>query len=91
MNDEQLVQIIYKLFQSRDYTHFIHLRERRYARHMALQGYYSAIVDLIDALTEIWMRHDKEFPLVQAVQFPKTDVKDYLIELSGMIEGATKM
>lgn len=90
MSDEQIVQIIYKLFQSRDYTHFIHLRERRLGRHNALSGYYEGILPFIDAITEIWMRHDKEFPLVQSIEFPTTDIKDYLIELSSLIEQITR-
>lgn len=40
------------LMQSRNQAHIYHLQTQSFAAHMALQGYYEGIVDLIDGLVE---------------------------------------
>jgi hypothetical protein len=43
-----------KLFESRSFTHYAHLRTDSYAQHKALEDYYSAVVDLVDELYETY-------------------------------------
>ena len=42
------------LFHSRTQTHIYHLQTPSYAKHMALGGYYDAIVPLIDSIVEMY-------------------------------------
>lgn len=41
-----------KLFQSRDFAHYAHLRTKSYAQHMALGTFYDGITDLADKFYE---------------------------------------
>lgn len=51
-------QFIAILFLSRNVAHLDHLRTTSYAQHMALDGFYNAIVDMTDALAEMYQgRH----------------------------------
>lgn len=45
-------QMIMLLFHSRTLAHVQHLQTRSYAAHVALQGYYDGVVDLVDAFAE---------------------------------------
>ena len=53
-----IAQFIAILFLSRDIAHREHLRTKSYAQHMALDGFYNAIVDLADSFSEMYQgRH----------------------------------
>lgn len=43
------------LFTSRDQAHRAHLLTKSYAQHVALGGFYDAVVDLADSLAEVTM------------------------------------
>ena len=46
------------LFLARDVTHSVHLNTRSYAKHVALNEFYDAIVDLADKFAEAYQgRH----------------------------------
>jgi len=46
------------MFLSRDVAHREHLKTKSFAQHMALNTFYSEIVDLADSLAETWQgRH----------------------------------
>lgn len=47
-----IVDIIQKLFHSRDVIHLAHLKTTSYAQHVALNEYYDAILDFADSLVE---------------------------------------
>lgn len=49
---EQYGTFIGTLMQSRNQAHIYHLQTESYAQHVALQGYYEGIIDLIDGLVE---------------------------------------
>jgi hypothetical protein len=49
---DQYATFIGTLMQSRNQVHIYHLQTESYAAHVALQGYYEGIVDLIDGLVE---------------------------------------
>jgi hypothetical protein len=49
---DQFATFIGTLMQSRNQVHIYHLQTDSYAAHVALQGYYEGIVDLIDGLVE---------------------------------------
>ena len=47
-----------QLFLARDVTHSVHLNTRSYAKHKALGGFYSRVIDLTDDLVETYQgRH----------------------------------
>ena len=55
MEKEAIAKIVGLMMMSRDFTHLAHLRSKgagAYAEHMALGGFYDAIVDLADGLAE---------------------------------------
>lgn len=49
---EPYATFIGTLMQSRNQAHIYHLQSNSYAQHVALQGYYEGIVELIDGLVE---------------------------------------
>jgi len=49
---DQFATFVGTLMQSRNQVHIYHLQTDSYAAHVALQGYYEGIVDLIDGLVE---------------------------------------
>lgn len=46
------VQVINLLFNARTNTHIAHLQTKSYAQHVALNGFYDAIVGLADSFAE---------------------------------------
>ena len=48
----EFAKLISYLFHSRTQAHIFHLQTDSFAAHMALNGYYDGIVDLIDGLVE---------------------------------------
>ena len=53
-NDNDFVEMISLLFHSRTQIHTLHLQTESYAEHVALQGYYDGIGDLIDTIVETY-------------------------------------
>ena len=47
-----MVELISKLLNSRNQVHIFHLQVKDYAQHMALNGYYDGIGDLVDGVVE---------------------------------------
>lgn len=47
-------KLLNKLFESREVTHAIHLKTDSYSQHIALDEYYTNIIDLIDELAEVY-------------------------------------
>ena len=43
-----------KLFESRNFAHYVHLRTKSYAQHKALNSFYEDIVELSDSLYETY-------------------------------------
>lgn len=77
-------QLLGTLFLGRDIAHRAHLKTRSYAKHVALDGFYTGIVDLTDALAEMYQgRFNKlvEIPLLSG------DVsQDIVTTLSGQLD-----
>lgn len=76
---EELVSI---LLHSRTQTHVWHLRVSgggAFAQHMALEGYYTAIVPLIDGLSEVWQGK------YGIMEFKQTNKIDNDVSLDNMI------
>lgn len=48
----EFAKLISYLLHSRTQTHIYHLQTPSFAAHMALNGYYDGIVDLVDGLVE---------------------------------------
>lgn len=50
----QCSEFVGMLFLARDVTHSVHLNTRSYAKHVALNEFYDAIVDLADKFAEAY-------------------------------------
>jgi hypothetical protein len=48
----EFAKLISYLFHSRTQTHIFHLQTDSFAAHMALNGYYDGIIELVDGLVE---------------------------------------
>jgi len=46
--------LVQKLFESRQVTHDFHLKSKKYSEHVALEEYYSKILNLIDNFVETY-------------------------------------
>jgi hypothetical protein len=70
-NDNDFVEMISLLFHSRTQIHTLHLQTESYAEHVALQGYYDGIGDLIDTIVETYqgkygiIKGYKSYPIVE--------------------------
>jgi len=51
-NNPLVGQFVSTLFASRTQAHIFHLQTPSFAAHMALQGYYDGIIDLVDGFVE---------------------------------------
>ena len=78
------------LLHSRNQTHTFHLQTKSYAEHIALNGYYDGIGDIIDGLVE---SYQGKYSILKGYQnYKLEDYKDstntinYLKDLCGKIE-----
>lgn len=63
-----------------------HLKTSKYSEHIALDEYYSAIVDLVDTLVENWMgTHDKVEDYVNLLQDEEYESIQYLEALREIV------
>lgn len=63
-----------------------HLKTNKYSEHIALDEYYSEIVDKVDALIENWMGiHDKVEEYVNLLDGEEYDAIEYLEELRAIV------
>jgi hypothetical protein len=49
---EVIGKLVGIMMMSRTYAHLCHLKTGSYSKHMALQGFYEEIVDLVDEIAE---------------------------------------
>lgn len=57
--------LIGTLFLARDLAHIEHLRTRRYAQHMALDGFYNGIIGLADSFVEAYQGRYRKLISIQ--------------------------
>lgn len=76
INKSEISTIVGMLFQSRDITHLVHLASKSYAEHIALNEFYTGIIDLIDQLVEAWQGH---FEIID-IEIPASTVTKSVIE-----------
>lgn len=75
------------LFLARDVTHSVHLNTRSYAKHVALNEFYDAIVDLADKFAEAYQgRHGLIGPITLMGAKKNSDVVDFLKDSLADIE-----
>lgn len=81
----KMSDFIGQLFLARDVAHSVHLNTRSYAKHKALQKFYTNIVDLADGLSEAYQgRHGLMGPItlqsakksVNIVEFLESQLKE---------------
>ncbi len=54
---EMVKRFVTFLFEARQTVHVIHLGTKSYAEHVALNGYYDSLLDLIDEFVVLYPRH----------------------------------
>lgn len=75
------------LFLARDVTHSVHLNTKSYAKHVALNEFYDAIVDLADKFAEAYQgRHGLIGPISLMSAKKNSDVIDFLKDSLADIE-----
>lgn len=58
-------ELVARAFAARSAAHFAHLQTRSYSEHMALEGFYEAILDSVDQFCEVYQGFHgliKDFP-----------------------------
>lgn len=93
MNEqEKVAKIIGILMMSRTYAHLAHLKTGSYAQHVALDGFYSCIVDLMDSFAEtaqgMWGKLDiPVIPLKGDIDMPAKGLDTHLTMITTLAKG----
>jgi hypothetical protein len=87
---KDFTEMISLMLHSRTQVHTFHLQTKSYAEHIALNGYYDGIVDLVDGLVE---SYQGKYSILKGYQnYKLEDYKDstatinYLKDLCGKVE-----
>ena len=73
-----MLELLNRLFESREVSHAYHLQTGSHAEHVALQTYYEAIVGLVDELVEVYQG---QFGIIEGYEMMARDInKDEMIE-----------
>lgn len=78
-------QFVAESFAVRTAAHVAHLLEGSYARHKALDEFYSALVDLVDRYAEVAMGEDGRFKSIPAATVPTGDIVGILEEYHSVV------
>lgn len=77
------------LFLARDVAHSVHLNTRSYAQHVALQGFYEGLPELIDTFVEAYQgRHELIGPVALQRADKNNDIVEFLQDQVDMIQKA---
>jgi len=68
--DAACAELVARCFAARTAAHFLHLRSTSYAQHVALNEFYTAIVDKADAYAECHMGVEGIFKSFPAIALP---------------------
>ena len=75
------------LFLARDVAHSVHLNTRSYAKHKALQKFYSGIVDLADGFAEAYQGRNGLIGPIALMSAKKTaNIMEFLADQLAEIE-----
>lgn len=75
------------LFEVRNYTHNFHLKTKSYAEHVALNEFYSALVDLADEFIETYQG---QYGIVDIDNFKKIEQENSVKYLTEFVEKTVK-
>lgn len=76
--------LIVKLFEVRQQAHIEHLATRSFSQHLALEAFYSELLELIDELVEVYQG---EFGLIQIQKgLPSTAEIDFIDCLKHLVK-----
>ena len=79
-----IITFVNKLFESRQMAHVYHLKKESYAQHVALQGYYDGVLDLVDNFVEVYQG---QYTLLEGYDMILGEVKetDPIVYLEGVV------
>ena len=72
-------------FAVRTAAHIAHLLTTSYAQHIALDGFYSGLVDLTDRYAEVAMGAEGRFKSIPNVATPTGDIVDILEDYRALV------
>lgn len=82
------VAIVTTLFEARQTTHALHLLSKSYAEHVALDGFYNGLLDLIDEFIEVFQG---QYGLVTQPSSLRVDTKaDPVEHVTKMVDAVKK-
>lgn len=77
-----IIELVERVFCTRNYSHFSHWKTKSYAEHEALGGFYGGVIDNIDAFVE---KYQAAFGLVNFLKEEKGDEDEDKEEFDGDI------
>ena len=86
---EKIAKMIGIMMMSRTYSHMAHLKKDSYAKHMALGGFYDALVDQVDCFAEVaqGLKGKFDIPYVDLkgdVSDPTKSLQSHLVMLENL-------
>lgn len=82
MSSAACAELVARCFAARTAAHFLHLRSTSYAQHVALDEFYTSLVDKVDAYAECCMGVEGIFKQFPDVPVPmKLDPLDLVTDL----------
>lgn len=72
-NNNLTVELVERVFCSRNYSHFAHWKTKSYAEHEALGGFYDDVIEAVDSFIE---KYQAAFGLVNFTKEEKDDKEE---------------
>lgn len=79
-------QLVAKCFAVRTAAHKAHLTTRSYARHVALNDFYDALLDAVDEFAEVYMGLEGSFDSLPSAPVPSGQPLEFIRELVRWLE-----
>jgi hypothetical protein len=89
---EEITKLVNRLFESREQSHVYHLQSTEYSKHVALEGYYSGILPLIDIFVEVYQGQFEllgDYYNIEVNDTDKSDMVKYFDDLVDYLKEST--
>jgi hypothetical protein len=91
VSNDNISVLFSKLFESRSFAHYCHLRSDSYAQHKALGKFYENIIDLADKLYETYAGQYGQIKFDAGCDIKESDVVKYFENLGKMVSESHSM
>ncbi len=72
-----ITELVQRVYTDRVLSHLAHWATQSYAKHMALEGFYTDVIEPLDDLVE---DYQAAFGLIDKVSFPKFETEDSCLD-----------